>query len=172
VRDDLLLGLRVVVSLLVVVAILWFGGRRLGAAHTGGGSDLRVVGRVALSRRSSAALVEVDGRRLLVGVGDAGVTLISDLTPAPADITAAGGAPPQVPVRVEASPSSLTTVPAPAPRAVTGPDWQPRPGAGSRPRGDDAHGPLDGSVLSPATWKQTWNAVTGAAASPSGRHRA
>lgn len=55
-----------VLALLVLAAVgLLFGRRRLVAEPA-----LRVVARAGLTQRAGLALVEVEGRRLLVGYGD------------------------------------------------------------------------------------------------------
>ncbi len=177
-REDLLLGLRVLVSLVVVVAILWFSARRLAGSRGGGAPDLRVVGRLSLSRRSSVALVEVSGRRLLVGVGDAGVTLVSDLGAAEAALEEGRSAPAPTSAQLAAwfaaetpptaaAGAALVNAPA-APATVPAPPAPAAPADEGAPRGGG--GPLNGSILSPTVWKQTWSALT--PTSPAGRHRA
>jgi flagellar protein FliO/FliZ len=73
------LVLRVLCSLTVVFAILWalarvvrrpLGGHRAGA--------VTVVARQQLSRGSSVAVVKVADRALVLGVSDAGVSLLAD----------------------------------------------------------------------------------------------
>jgi hypothetical protein len=44
---------------------------------------LRIEGRAGLSRDASLVVVEVDGRRLLLGVASGGVRLVGELAPAP-----------------------------------------------------------------------------------------
>lgn len=63
--------------LAVVSAPLWVRRLRAGAPAAG----VRVVTRTALSRSSTLAVVEVDGRRLLLGAGDQGVRLLTELDP-------------------------------------------------------------------------------------------
>jgi len=55
--------------------------RRSGAASAGPG-PLKVVSRASLSQKSGVALLEADGRRLVVAFGDGFVTLLSS-APAP-----------------------------------------------------------------------------------------
>ncbi|MPV39005.1 hypothetical protein GB881_18545, partial [Georgenia subflava] len=94
--DTLLVGLRVVLSLAIVLAVLWFCARQLG----GRGQATRrvpitVLGRQSLGRHSGISVVEVAGRTLVIGVSDAGVRLLTEVdTPAVeegADAAAAGG---------------------------------------------------------------------------------
>lgn len=74
----LLLGGAVVVGALY--ALRWAQARGMTAR---GGPELRVVGRTGLTRQALVAVVEVDGRRWLVGAADQGVQLIAELGPAP-----------------------------------------------------------------------------------------
>ena len=59
-----------------------------------GGPQLRVVGRTGLTRTSLLAVVAVDDRRFLVGAGDHGVQLLSELDPVGEDATAGPGTAP------------------------------------------------------------------------------
>ena len=80
----LLLAARVVLSLAVVLALLWFIARRV--SRTGvvsRGVRLEVLARQNLTRRAGVALVAVEGRRFLLGTGDMGVSLIQELSPEP-----------------------------------------------------------------------------------------
>lgn len=45
------------------------------------GRRLNVVERIAVEPRRSLAIVEVDGRELLIGVADSGITLLRSLEP-------------------------------------------------------------------------------------------
>lgn len=82
--------------LLAIVGLLlllrWWS-RRGGAR--GGQTTMRITGRTGLSRNASLAVVEVDRRRLLLGVTDHGVTLLSELSPPATDATGVveGGVP-------------------------------------------------------------------------------
>jgi flagellar protein FliO/FliZ len=77
------LTVRIVFSLLVVFGLLWGLAKlaRRPLAGRGGGA-LRVLARQQLSRGSSVAVVRVADRALVLGVSDAGVTLLADADPA------------------------------------------------------------------------------------------
>ncbi|MHB1065101.1 MAG: FliO/MopB family protein [Georgenia sp.] len=78
--DTLLLGLRVALSLAVVLAVLWFVARQLnGRTAATRRVPITVLGRQNLSRRAGMAVVEVGGRTLVVGVTDTGVRLLTEL---------------------------------------------------------------------------------------------
>jgi flagellar protein FliO/FliZ len=76
------LTLRIVFSLLVVFGLLWGLARlaRRPLAGRGAGA-LRVLARQQLSRGSSVAVIRVADRALVLGVSDAGVTLLADADP-------------------------------------------------------------------------------------------
>ncbi|MEV6932578.1 flagellar biosynthetic protein FliO [Dactylosporangium sp. NPDC051485] len=85
------LVLRVMFSLTVVVAILWALARLVRRPLGGrGGGTLTVVAHQQLSRGSSVAVVKVADRALVLGVTDAGVSLLADadaaLFPEPAPL--------------------------------------------------------------------------------------
>ncbi|QTE29882.1 FliO/MopB family protein [Pengzhenrongella sicca] len=83
--DSLVLGLRVALSLAAVLGLIWYLGRRV--AGTSGARKQRsmpltVIGRQSLGKGASVALVEVAGRVLLLGVGDQGVRVLTEIEPA------------------------------------------------------------------------------------------
>lgn len=72
-------------SLAVVLALIWGASRavrRRGRALPGDPTALEVVARRGVGRRSHLLVVEVSGRRLLVGASDASLSLLADLTTA------------------------------------------------------------------------------------------
>lgn len=84
--DTALLVLRVVLSLGLVLGVMWFVARRVGRRPAASrGVALDVVGRRSLGRRSGVAVVDVEGRRLVLGVSDTGVRLVADLGEVPAE---------------------------------------------------------------------------------------
>jgi flagellar protein FliO/FliZ len=73
------LVLRVLCSLTVVFAILWALARLVRRPLGGrGAGTVTVVARQQLSRGSSVAVVKVADRALVLGVSDAGVSLLAD----------------------------------------------------------------------------------------------
>ncbi|QDB78180.1 flagellar biosynthetic protein FliO [Georgenia sp. 311] len=82
--DTLGLALRVALSLGVVLALLWFLARRVGAgAGTPRRLPITVLGRQTLGRRSGITVVDVAGRTLVLGVSDSEVRLLTELEPGP-----------------------------------------------------------------------------------------
>ncbi len=88
------LTLRIACSLAVVFVLLW-GLARLARRPLGGrgGGQLRVVARQQLGRGSSVAIVRVADRALVLGVTDAGVSLLADADAALFDEPAPAPAP-------------------------------------------------------------------------------
>ncbi|PZF67852.1 flagellar biosynthetic protein FliO [Curtobacterium sp. MCPF17_047] len=89
--DTLVIALRVALSLGVVLALMWVLHRRMqkgqfGAGRTRGrrSASLEVVARQGIGGKASVVVVDVDGERLVLGVAEHGVTLLtSGQAPAP-----------------------------------------------------------------------------------------
>ena len=75
--DQLILGLRVLVSLAAVLGLMWVIARRLrrGAASPKARA-LAVVSRQAVGPKASIVLVDAEGRRLLLGVTEHGISVL------------------------------------------------------------------------------------------------
>lgn len=69
------LSLALVVALIALCAWLL---RRFGGAQLGNGGQLQLLASLPLSQRERLALVEVDGRRLLLGIAPGQVSLLKD----------------------------------------------------------------------------------------------
>lgn len=82
-----LLFVRVGFSLAVVLAMIWgvarFARRRGSLPSRGSDPHLEVVARRTLGRRGSLVVVETAGHTLLVGVTDASIALVADLSDGP-----------------------------------------------------------------------------------------
>lgn len=86
-------GLELVTSVLPAFAlvvgaplVIWWWSRRGGPART---QRLRITDKAALGRNTWIAVVEVDDLRFLVGAGERGVGMLSELDPAPENATEA-----------------------------------------------------------------------------------
>ena len=145
--------LRIVFSLLVVLALMWGVAKVLRKPMTGrAAGTMTVLARQQLSRNAAVAVVKVTDRAFVLGVTDHQVTLLAE-----ADL-AALEAPPADPVRREPVRLDRFGVGSTAAQPV-----QPSrpPGAVPAvpalvPAGAPA-GRLTGSALSPETWAQTVN---------------
>ena len=70
-------------ALLLVIGgplLLWWWTKRNRTAST---HRLRITDKAALGRNTWVAILEVDDKRFLVGAGESGVALVSDLDPLP-----------------------------------------------------------------------------------------
>lgn len=72
---------RLVLSLAVVLGLFWAVARTGSRRMNPGRSALKVRGRQALGRSASVAVVEVGNRVLVIGVGEGGVRLLTELDP-------------------------------------------------------------------------------------------
>lgn len=78
--DSVVLGLRVLVSLGAVLALIWVLQRRVkrrGGLVRAAGPALSVLGRQTLGHKASVVLLDADGQRLLLGVTEHGVSVLS-----------------------------------------------------------------------------------------------
>jgi flagellar protein FliO/FliZ len=89
--DTLVIALRVALSLGVVLALMWVLHRRMQKGQFGAGrargrrtAAVEVVARQGIGGKASVVVVDVDGERLVLGVGEHGVSLLtSGAVPAP-----------------------------------------------------------------------------------------
>jgi flagellar biogenesis protein FliO len=168
--DTLVIALRVALSLGVVLALMWVLHRRMakgpfGAAKARGrrSASVEVVGRQGIGGKASVVVVDVEGERLVLGVSEHGVSLLtSGQTPAP-ELTIVTG-PVQLPVRPTPSADAFRQELEQQERAVSGlpvqQRVQPAEPLPMRPRNRRAHrtvpttAQLHGSILSAETWRQ------------------
>jgi len=155
--DTLFVGLRVVLSLGVVLALLYVLQKRIVKGGRAGrqAAQVTVVARQGIGAKASVVVVDVEGERLVLGVTDASVTVLVaadrpvepvalELVPAPAAAPARAATPAQAPAAAAAAAAASApsfaavlsahrgdatgAVPAPeAPRRVT--SIAPTPGA-------------------------------------------
>jgi flagellar protein FliO/FliZ len=182
--DTLVITLRVALSLGVVLALMWVLHRRMAKGQFGRAkargrrsAAIEVVGRTGIGGKASVVVVDVEGERLVLGVTEHGVSLLtSGEAPAP-ELTIVTG-PVQLPVRASQTststsvPTSTATPSAEAfrqelalqdgavPSLQSVPAAEPLP---MRPRNRDRRpqrtvvptsAQLQGSLLSADTWRQ------------------
>jgi flagellar protein FliO/FliZ len=152
--DTIFLALRVIVSLAVVLGALWYLQKKLGKRGIGkaAGKVVTLIGRQAVGPKASVAVVEIDGRRLVLGVTEHSVTVLHTLEQLVAERQVH---PFEVSLAEAQYPSNVRPITAPIPiRAVvtTPADQELR-----RPRRQHRQQPTSrvaGSILSPETWRQ------------------
>ncbi|WP_182112606.1 MULTISPECIES: flagellar biosynthetic protein FliO [unclassified Actinotalea] len=163
----LVLGLRVALALACVLGLLWFLGRRAagtGAVKRSRQAAMSVVAKQSLGGRAGIALVEVSGRRLLLGVTEHGVNLLTEVDvplPEAADVRERVELDPAV---LEAAVLEADTAPDvvpdnPVTGAVPARPTHPSTPAARMPAVPTPRSPLEGSVLSATTWRQAMVAV-------------
>jgi len=135
--DTLMLTLRVVLSLAAVLGVIWYAQRKISRGTRGGKArTISVVGRQSVGSKASVAVVDVDGKRFLLGVTEHAVTILHTAD-APLDSAEAFS----LALDEETDVGSAATQPRnPAPALV-------RPTAAS---------PLAGSLLSADTWRRAF----------------
>lgn len=181
--DTVFLALRVVVSLGAVFGALWFAHRWVtkGRPGTVRAKAIGVVARQGLGAKAGVAIVDAGGRRYLLGVTEHQVTVLDRLGAAEPEtgtgISVVSTAPVPLPAPGETFERELARVTGTGPVVVSnlagpaGPptqtiklpapvQYQTRRAArdAENARATDVSrgsGPLAGSLLSPATWRQT-----------------
>lgn len=166
---------RVVVSLAVVLGLVWVLGQAARRRGTGGGAQtaVTVVGRQALSRSASVAVVRVVGcpHDLVLGVTDSSVTLLGSADPgelappAPAPAPAPAHSTAQDAPAFEQVMAAVGSRPQPRahllPQPTTRAELRARAGSVPAAPADQPAGSsvLAGSALSPATWTRAVGAL-------------
>lgn len=141
--DQVMLGVRVVFSLAVVLAMMWGlsrvmrGGR---PAPKGGAHRLDVVSRTNLGKRSAIVVLRAGERGLIVGVTEQSISILGEM-PLPEDEPALEV---RTPIAITADGEITEHPAAPAPT-----------GRRRHAAATEQTSTLAGSVLSPATWRQT-----------------
>ena len=160
--DTVFLALRVIVSLAVVLGVLWYLQKKLSKRGIGraAGKAVTLIGRQALGPKASVAVVEIDGRRLVLGVTEHAVTVLHtseglgegrlmERPVHPFDVALAEAQPVLYPdnVRPITAPVPIRAV-ITTPVGIIPPDQQLRP---RRHRQQTSR--MAGSILSPETWR-------------------
>lgn len=170
---DLILGLRVLLALACVLGLMWYLGRRMsgsGPVRRRRAEAMQVVGRQSLGGKSGLALVEVGGRRLLLGISERGVNLLTEIAVEPSDEALTE-------VRTALDPQTLTPLdpespaqllpaaggrsPMPVQRTATNRADAPNLStpAARKPAVPKPRNPLEGSILDATAWRQAVVAV-------------
>lgn len=159
--------LRVIISLAAVFGLLFYLRKRLASRFSGATvSQLRIVERHSVGPKSSVVLLDVQGRRYMLGVSESSVNLLDSFEASEPPVveetdTTTGSArsfatvleslsrpvaphPAQTVVLPEASVSTMVGTGSQEPPSIT---------PASHP------GPLAGSILSPDTWRRAAAAI-------------
>jgi flagellar protein FliO/FliZ len=138
-----MLVVRVVFSLLVVLAMMWGLNKALKGRTTSGRSaaSLEVLSRTAVGRHASVVVLRTGDKGLVVGVTEHAISVLGEME-LPQEAVA------EVRTPIEISADGRALEPAPVPRSrhrVAAPAGKPSA--------------LAGSVLAPSTWRQTASAL-------------
>jgi flagellar protein FliO/FliZ len=150
--DTVVVALRVVLSLAVVLGLLWVLQRRLSRGSAARSANaVTIVGRQGLGQKASVVVVDVDGRRFVLGVTEQSVSVLhSEAEPAGTDAVIPAGSASVFGRSLHAASTDRH------PDVAAAVDGAPEPPLAFRPRRDRGHQPrLAGSILSPSTWQQT-----------------
>jgi flagellar protein FliO/FliZ len=139
---------RMLLALVFVLGVMWLLARWARKPLGAGKADrvMSVLARQQLSRTSSVAVLKVMDRALVLGVTEQGIRLITETELSPIEDALA----------TEPGPSRSWSVLRPARPALS--EARSVEGGNGSPVGDRS-GSLDGSVLSPRTWRQLLNAA-------------
>ncbi|MDR6171541.1 MULTISPECIES: flagellar biosynthetic protein FliO [unclassified Curtobacterium] len=166
--DTAVIVLRVALSLGVVLALMWVLHRRVAKSGLGAGkakgrrsASVEVVGRQGIGGKASVVVVDVEGERLVLGVSEHGVALLtSGQAPAP-ELTIVTG-PVTLPVRptpsADAFSRELQRQDQTEPSLQDHLPMRPRNRRSQRTTLPTAQ-QLQGSILSADTWRQAASAL-------------
>lgn len=162
--DTVFLALRVLLSLAVVLGAIWYAHRRLtrnGRLAPRAAKTVNVVAKQSVGGKASVVVMDVDGQRFLLGVTEQSVTVLNTSeTPAeqPRELTAVAPAPARVAGVSATSPNGGAAFA----RVLSQMQTEPVEHANPAPVAylpESRTSPLDGSILSPNTWKRAATAL-------------
>ena len=157
--ETVILVARVGLSLAAVLGLLWWFSRRMQSSTTlrrRRREELVILGRQQLGGKAGVALIEASGRRLVIGYGEHGVSLLHDAGEVPEqeqpDPTYRSDLDRElISLNSEGGPAQQSATPAKARNDASVParSTSARTADARRPRT-----PLEGSILAPGTWRQ------------------
>ena len=155
--ENFFLLLRVVISLAAVLGLLFYLRKRIlprfGSHHT---QRVNVVERQSIGPKSAVVLLDVQGRRYLLGVGESSISVLDSFeAPEPPLHDSSGET-------LEGNAAQRSQSFAATFQKLTGGQGM-AAGAGAEPAAPAAPAapsPLAGSILSAQTWRNAWAALT------------
>jgi flagellar protein FliO/FliZ len=162
--ETIYLALRVLLSLAVVLAAIWYAHRRLtrNGRIPRATKTVNVVTKQSIGAKASVVVMDVDGQRFLLGVTEQSVTVLnSSETPVdkPAEEPVRELAPaPRIPTPVAGVSTTRATGGAAFARVLSELQAEPAEYANPAPVAylpEQRTSAMDGSILSAATWKRT-----------------
>ncbi len=164
--DAVLTMLRVVVSLAAVLGVIWFLHRRVSRRQLRTkkkANPVVVVGKQGIAAKASVVVVDVDGRRLVLGVTEHSVNVLHSSEPTPvadafAAVLAEADALDLAAIQADALDLAAFEAGADADDAVDG-AREPVPALVLTDAPVAAASPVAGSILSASTWKLALTSV-------------
>jgi flagellar protein FliO/FliZ len=162
--ETIFLALRVLLSLAVVLVVIWYAHRRLsrgGRLMPRAAKAVNVVAKQSVGSKASVVVMDVDGQRFLLGVTEQSVTVLntSETPVAEHALSAAPAlAAPSAPAAIAGVSTTRPNGGAAFARVLSQLQADPVEHANPAPVAylpEPKAGPLDGSILSAATWKRT-----------------
>lgn len=158
--ETLMLAARVGLSLAAVLGLMWWLSRRMQSStlmRRRRRETLTVLGRQQLGGKTGVALIEASGRRLVIGYGEQGVTLLHDAGDVPEEEETIDTAAPAA-ADLDSELMSLTSGSASAAslvsRAVKAVPVHVRSTSARMADARRPRSPLEGSILAPETWRK------------------
>lgn len=151
--ENFFLLLRVVISLAAVLGLLFYLRKRiLPRFGTRNIQRVNVVERQSIGPKSAVVLLDVQGRRYLLGVGESSISVLDSYeAPEPPLLDAAEET-------LEGNAAQRSQSFASALQKLTG-GQSTAPGTSGSPAALDPSSPLAGSILSAQTWRNAWAAL-------------
>ncbi|WP_322619408.1 flagellar biosynthetic protein FliO [Microbacterium sp. CBA3102] len=159
--DDLLLALRVALSLAAVLGLLWFLQRRVSrtAARRRDGEVITVLGRQGVGPKAQIVVVQTEDARYVLGVTEHGVNVVDRLPVKPAALPDDPATPVWSAATSEAASDAAEFDRILAATARTEDTTSAVAAQVPQRRVRHRNDPLRGSILSPETWRQTAEAI-------------
>ncbi|MHA6669638.1 FliO/MopB family protein [Homoserinimonas sp. A447] len=158
--ETIYLALRVLLSLAVVLAAIWYAHRRL--TRSGrlprATKAVNVVTKQSIGAKASVVVMDVDGQRFLLGVTEQSVTVLNTSETPTAEPVRELAPAPSIPVTIPGVSTTRPSGGAAFARVLSELQAEPTEQANPAPvvyLPEQRTTALDGSILSAATWKRT-----------------
>lgn len=158
--ETIYLALRVLLSLAVVLAAIWYAHRRLtrNGRIPRATKTVNVVTKQSIGAKASVVVMDVDGQRFLLGVTENSVTVLNTSETPVAEPVRELAPAPSIPTPIAGISATRPTGGAAFARVLS--ELQAEPAEHSNPAPvaylpEQRTSAMDGSILSAATWKRT-----------------
>lgn len=158
--ETIYLALRVLLSLAVVLAAIWYAHRRLtrNGRIPRATKTVNVVTKQSIGAKASVVVMDVDGQRFLLGVTENSVTVLNTSETPVAEPVRELAPAPSIPTPIAGISTTRPTGGAAFARVLSELQAEPAEHANPAPVAylpEQRNSAMDGSILSAATWKRT-----------------